>query len=446
MDGKINQDIVLRWVTDPTPGILVIKGSDSRIVTFEPELWAATAHRLEPGVGTAYRKLAEAGDFAKWWLDVCGGGQPGIRRFQLQFPSPEWERPWEAIISALDSSRWDDVSLIRQVEGDTGLPQVVELDESLTVLCIQGATNEPGLDTLELEAEFNALQAVYEGLDLSVRHAILQPIAVRPGFYNLVSILLEHPASILWFSGHAKADPPGLLLQDGHWLTPDELAVALQAVVDKGGRTPLYAVLWACETGSTPRFAVPMAAPPFMVALEKQGIAALLVSQAPLSAVAARDVATKIFEALASGRPLDHGVARARGKLLRDAGECVEDTFEWICPVVWSKGCPPPFLTWHDGREQIAQHQGIARKILPASLEEVLRQSFDAEVEKNTLWTKSARVWVKSATPSSAGSRLSWARKLLSLQKVTERTVLWFDFSGTTSSLPAHLVLKDWLA
>jgi hypothetical protein len=117
MTSSINDGIVLRWVQDPAPGFEDIAGA--RIVPFDPDAWKAADVRLQPGSGASYIRLAAAGEFGRWWPDLCARGDPSvIRRFCLQLPPALWERPWEGLVGGLDIVRWDQVSLIRQVEAD----------------------------------------------------------------------------------------------------------------------------------------------------------------------------------------------------------------------------------------------------------------------------------------------------------------------------------------
>jgi hypothetical protein len=433
------EDQILRWIEGSPPAFEVVK--EGRVLALGEAAWQAATQRLEPGAGESYGQLARSGQFGPWWPSAVGGQLPGIRRFRLQLPSEVWRRPWEGMIGALDPLRWGQVSIIRQTASDAAPIHPSKLESALTVLCIQGA---PTLDddTLDLEAELHALQTAYGALDFAAARAVAPPIAVKGRFHDLDAVLLKHFPTIIWFSGHARPDPPGLLLDDGHWLEPRELAGILRSAREKGGRTPLYAVLWACHTGSAPPFGKPSPAPAFVEALSAEGVAALLVSQAPLGDDVARRVAGEIFSALASGLPLDHGVTRARADLMRLApdDETLLKGLDWMCPVVWSRGCPPPTLCWTDQREEWARRQGLARKLLPARLANLPEQPATLEP-----WPDVPRLWVTSAAPDAEEPRAQWARRVLALQRRTARTVLWLDFlAAPREPANAAFQLRDW--
>jgi hypothetical protein len=436
-----NGSDLISWMDGPAPGVKA-GGDDPREFVFDRVIWDAAPQRLQGDAASAYQKLGGSGAFGPWWSMKCGGETPIVRRFRLRMPPSEWDRPWEGIISALDRALWPYVSIVRQTEDDTDPHHATELDAPMQVLCLHGAETGPNLGVLDLDAEFNALLSAYKGLDLAACGSIAEPRVAKVDQANLKSLLIEHRPSILWYSGHARADPPGLLLNDGHWLTPDEFAATLQEIVDEQGRTPLYVVLWACKTGNAERFSVPAAAPPFIDALARKGISGLLASQAPLSDKAARRTAGRIFSALAAGHPLDHGVASARGELMRYAGDKLLQDVDWLCPVVWCKGALPEKVTWADRREQVVRRQDAGRKLLPTELAGYAYMlQFDSDPPSP--WESARRLWIISGAAEGIAARGPWIQRVVALQKETEKTVLCFIFS---SSLPKSLsgVLKDW--
>jgi hypothetical protein len=160
---------LISWIGGDRPGVRVSGEAEPREFLFEPESWKDTPSRLDFGAGGSYRRLGESGAFGKWWADRCGGDRPGIRRFRVRMPTPLWERPWEAIVSALDRSRWADVSILRQTQDDHQPDQASELDEPLSILCVQGAASGPNLQTLDLDAEFHGIPTALETRHLSTR-------------------------------------------------------------------------------------------------------------------------------------------------------------------------------------------------------------------------------------------------------------------------------------
>jgi len=441
MSSTIEEGVVLSWPENAPPGFNDL--GLGRVVPFDEQVWNAAEERLQPGAGSSYLRLASTGDFQVWWLDRCGGEQPGIRRFRLRLPPTVWERPWEGLVAGLPKARWDQVSLIREIGTNTVLRQPSELSDPLTVLCIQGAASGPGLDTLDLAAEAAAIKDSYEALDFASRQVVAPPHAIAVTASSIESELLAHRPNTLWFSGHARDNPAGLLLADGEWLSAEQLAVCLRNTGERGGQTPLYVVLWACQTGSAPQFALPTAAPKFVEALSNVGVAAVLASQAPLADTVARVASGQIFGALASGRPLDHAVARARGILMRQAGDNLQQSIDWMCPVIWSKSCLPPSLIWSDRREEGPQRQATARKLLPSSLVRLLANGVMAE--SPLAWSDVSRLWVTSAVGSAETSRIEWAHRVLASQKNSAATVLWFDLSpGSVDAATVESNLRDW--
>jgi hypothetical protein len=222
-----NGSDLISWMDDPAPGVTV-GGENPRKFVFDRALWEAAPSSLQAGAALAYQQLGRSGEFGPWWLGKCGGETTVARRFRLRMPPSEWERPWEGFIGAIDREFRPYVSIVRQTEDDSDPHHATELDAPMQVLCLHGADSGPNLGVLDLDGEFKALRSAYEGLDLAARGSIAEPRAAKVDQANLKSLILEHSPSVLWYSGHASADPPGLLLNDGYWLTPEELAAALQ--------------------------------------------------------------------------------------------------------------------------------------------------------------------------------------------------------------------------
>jgi CHAT domain len=420
-------DTDLHW-HDP-PGWEARSGNAGRNVPFDPAAWQAAPAALGPGAVALYRQLAREGQHGPWWSDVCGGDAPGLRRFLLDLPSDHWDRPWEAMIAALDPPRWRDVSIVRRLSGPSA-PHPVEMGDQLRILVLQGSEGIGELDRIDLAAELRELERARATLDHAVQ-ALVAPFALgRPGQAEFAGLIAHERPNILWLSGHARADPPAFLLSDGTWLTPEALAGAIGACVT----APLYVVLWACRTGQLQRHAAPRAAPPFIAALAGVGVAAVLATLGPLADDVAASMARTIIAQVAVGRPLDHAVAVARGELMpaqvRDG-----ERDDWACPVVWCIDRPGDELSWAPARAP-AQRQLLARKLLPEGLEPADLDA--AAAAQAATWARYDRIWVTSASPARA--RADWLARVLESQRHESRAVLVFDFAGMA---PAY-ALRDW--
>jgi tetratricopeptide (TPR) repeat protein len=414
----------------------VRSGVTHRVVAFDPNLWSSAPASFGPGATERYRHLAREAEFGAWWADACGGEAPGQRRFLIQTPNDHWDRPWEAMIAALDDHRWADVSIARRISANTLLPQRVEAGDQLRILILQGRETGPGLGGLDLNRELAQLELARSELDCEVQ-TLVAPFAVRrPSKEELTDTLARARANVLWLSGHATSDPPQFLLDDGSWLTPDGLADSISQVVAGGGRPPLYVILWACRTGQSQRFAAPRAAPPFIAALAEVGVAAVLATLGPLADDVAPTVARSVLSQLAVGRPLDHAIARARGDLMRQ--QMVDKARDdWACPVVWCVDLPPDYIVWSEATLP-AQRQILARRLLPSglqppSLDEPARQ-------QSIIWSRYCRIWVQSPVVGSNQARAEWLSRVIEQQVLGPRPILMIDFRERN----ANWVLRDW--
>lgn len=414
----------------------VTRGVDRRHVPIDAALFAAAPPSLEPQATEPYRHLARSPDYLSWWADACGGDAPGIRRFAVHTPAVHWARPWEATIASLAEARWSDVAMLRLVSGEAKGVAPQEIGAPLRTLLVQGQEVAEGLQGLDLDAERAALEQARTQLDAAVQ-ALVSPIETRQiGQADLVAALIDVKPTILWLSGHATADPPGFLLADGHWLSPDDLAGAVKEAAQASGVVPLYVVLWACKTGLNPRFAAPRAAPPFVAALASVGVSAVLATVAPLADDIAPDFAAEVFTAIAAGRPLDHAVARARAKLMASqlpAGE----RYDWACPVIWCVDAPSDDIEWSDAAAA-AQRQSLARRLIVDPLETA--ELDGAGAAQAGLWAQYRRIWIVNRSAVSFQVRSEWLARVLGLQSVTSQMVLTFDFRGGT----ARNVIRDW--
>ena len=427
------------WTTmtwHPPDAWEVTKGRVARRLVFAADAWAAMPTRFEGDAAQRYRDLGGTGEFGAWWRDAVGGDAPGIRRFLIDADRTHWERAWEAIVAALPEWRRERVSIISRVGNAGQFAHRVAPREPLRVLVLQGAPGGEGLDTLDLDSEFREVLASYEGLDAAARLVAERPVALSADRANLVRALAEFKPGVLWLSGHADRNPPRFLLADGTWLLPAELAAAIREASVKCESVPLYVVLWACRSAAPARFGTAGAAPPFVEALCREGVAAVLGTMAPLADDAAIPAARMIFEGLAGGRPLDHAVARARSELLRAQEGSGRD--DWACIVVWCADLPPPAVAWGTTGSAHAARQSLARRLLPDGWAPT--EIDVAAAGQAAIWARQRRICAVSAAAKTSAVREAWISRLLATQKIVERHVLVFDFSD----LSPTSAIRDW--
>lgn len=418
------------------PAWRAVRGASERDVLIDPALWKAAPPQLSPGAVERYRALAGESGYLSWWADACGGDAPGARRFALNVPADHWERPWESTIAALHAPRWQDVAMSRLLAGQKTPIAPQDLGKPLRVLVLQGQQSGPSLDGLDLEAELQALIKARNSLDAAVQ-ALVPPIEARAASRaELVGLFAEIRPSLLWLSGHARNDPPGFLLADGNWMAPEELAAAIVEASKSSATVPLYVALWACRTGQAQRFVAPGAAPPFVQALARAGVSAVLATLGPLADDIAPALAAAVLGDIAIGRPLDHAVARGRaGLMAAQLGQGNRD--DWACPVVWCVDLPEVDITWSQAGA-IAPRQSLARRLLPAD-------ATPAEPTPNTtaqarIWSERQRVWVTNRTPGAFQVRAEWLSRVIEQQRFTQQMVVALDFrDGTPNN-----VLREW--
>jgi hypothetical protein len=394
---------------------------------------------LRPGATELYRQFAQSPEYLSWWADACGGDAPGVRRFVVSTPAEHWERPWESTIAALDQSRWHEVAMVRLVAGRRASVAPRDIGSPLRVLVVQGRAAGPDLPRLDLAAELNALTRARDSLDAGAKD-LVPPIEARaPGGAELAGALSETKPTLLWLSGHATDHPPGFLLADQTWLSPDELAAAVRDAARASGVVPLYVVLWACKTGLRERFTAPGAAPPFIQALATVGVSAVLATLGPFADDIAKDLAAAVLGAVALGRPLDHAVAHGRAAIM--ATQLVEnDRDDWACPVVWCVDLPAGEITWSDAAAP-AQRQELARRLLPPGIAPA-EPDVPAR-EQAAIWSRHRRVWVTERTNRMAGAfqlRSEWLSRVLAQQRINSRMVVALEFRGRSTGN----VLRDW--
>lgn len=130
---------------------------------------------------------------------------------------------------------------------------------------------------------------------------------------------------------------------------------------------------------------------------------------------------------------------------MREAGQRLGDVFDWMCPVIWSKGAASPALCWTDGRECFSQRQAAAHKLVPAALRGALAEDGQSNSGLKS-WPDQSRVWVRTlATSGANGPRIEWARRTLARLKDSHKTIVWFDlFAAPGCSPSVESQLRAW--
>ena len=358
-----------------------------------------------------FRRLATSDRFRDWWLKECGGDDPALKRFLLRFPVGVWDVPWELLIGELDRERRMRISIVRGLPGDpTTLPS--RFDRPMSVLVIKGDDGSlTGRARLELEREVALLLEAYDSLPTAHKRIMFRPQVCQPTLAEFPGLLAQAP-DVLWLSGHGSDNPPAFILADGSPLTPHGIGLAIASA----SAPPAFAAFWACDTGRVPKDNREAPSPPFYEALLRNGVASVLVMQAPVTDNGAILMAQEVLQALAAGDALDAAAVRARTVLLDAAETGKVDALDWACPVVWSSGLPAARLTWDSPEPQLAQLQAASRR---ARLNREGRAFFPPtpdELELARRWAAAPPCWVKGG--DLAAHRERWIRVLIAMQVV----------------------------
>lgn len=358
-----------------------------------------------------FRRIGTSKRFRDAWLQECGGDEPLIKRFLLQFPSGAWNKPWELLIEELDRERRPRVSIVRGLpQGPGTLPST--FDRPMSVLMVLGDDgSRTGRIPLDLKREAELLLNVYDSLPEAHRRSIVRPRYCQPTSAELANVLKVDLPDVLFLSGHGSSDPPGFILIDGSLLTPEQMGEFIAGAPAQ----PVFAAFWACDTARGPTDSREAPGPPFYLALAKSGVASVLAMQAPVTDSGAILLAQEVFQSLAGGESLDIAAARARSVLL-DARDMATDNLDWACPVVWSSGLSAARLTWNGPASKLAQFQTASRR---ARLKREGRFFFPPTAEDVEFARRCAAArlcWIKGT--ELAADRELWIRGLIASQTI----------------------------
>jgi hypothetical protein len=407
-------DVLVEWVRK-WRGVAwrIIKQSTAQEMPIPWHLYLqAPSHIRKWRALARFQRIATSKKFRDAWLLECGGDERLIKRFLLQFPAGAWDKPWELLIEELDHDRRARISIVRGLpRGPATLPS--RFDRPMSVLMVLGDDgSRTGRVRLDLRREADLLLNVYDSLPEAHRQSIVRPRYCQPTSIELANILKVDLPDVLFLSGHGSHDPPGFVLIDGSWLTPEQMGQFLESAPAQ----PIFVAFWACDTARGPKDSREAPGPPFYLALAKSGVAAVLAMQAPVTDSGAILLAQEVFQSLAGGEALDVAAARARAVLLDARNMAAADCLDWACPVVWSSGLSAARLTWNGPTSKLAQLQTASRR---ARLRREGRFFFPPtaeDIEYARRLTATRLCWIKGT--DLAAHRELWIRGMIATQIV----------------------------
>lgn len=391
----------------------------------------------DANVPRRFQNLVKGTQLQAWWHQMCGGDD--YKTFLLRFPDGRWDIPWELLIESLEPEFQRTVCLARALLKDNP-ERLTTFDTPLRILIVTGDDGAKIGRPINLDAEVAELIKVWESLSAESRQRVERPI-VEKGLHKdkLPEALRNHQPHIFWFSGHGESRKATKLLfasQSGDdWVTAAELG----GLIRKASPRLLYAIFWACETGTDGAAHEIPVSPSLFTELRRQGLSAILAMQSPIRDVSARAMAADLFQFLASGLSLERAVARARANQLEGPPVSAHPT-DWACPVVWSAGEVTDKLTWNEPSRSLTQLQVFAiqamrsRVTAPAVLSDFPTQS---ELRRAEFWISQRGIWIRGHWRDD-DHLLRWVRTLRAVQIVSPLSAISIDLRGEdpASGLP----------
>ncbi|KAB2903604.1 MAG: CHAT domain-containing protein [Anaerolineae bacterium] len=383
----------------------------------------------------------QKGDFLGKWFQICG--VENDKAFLLRgFPRNAYSVPWELLIEGIhDPTNRRNVSIIRSI-GNTTL-HARKFEKPLIVLVAKGdAAN------LNIQKEERQILQGYDSLHGSARDRVRPPIFEDVDEHNLGDLLKKHNPDVFWFSGHGafsvERNEAYVQLHDGNILSMTKLAEII-----KGSHlnpSPLYAVFWACDVGSSSeldqfRFA---SYPDVVEKLSEVGIYAILAMQSPIRDRNAIILARQVFASLAHGLPLERALAYARAELLEKTDQPTT-SLDWASPLVWSSGTPVYDLEWGIGNDEILNLQLASLQLLrfedielPQEEKELITKISDSWLAANT-----PRIWIALTSTAHTDYKITWPSLVHALLQRSEMFVLFVDMSHGNRQDPQE-ALASW--
>lgn len=267
-------------------------------------------------------------------------------------------RPWELLLDIARSGQLAErlrrITITRTL-GRSDPLEPRKISDSLRVLLLQGAG---GAQPLDFAREATAILDAHAALGPEIRRWVAKP-AIRPArLERLVDDLIEVDPQLLWFSGHGWTDGDDFKLcfaggAEGQSVSVQAIAEAVSEAHERTSQRPLFAALWACESGrgrlvGPPSLSAREAGFPVAVrAFTEAGVEAVIGVQTRIWDGSARILAEALFRALAEGQGPAPALAAAREALYRcPTADEAGSPAEWVSPVLWTGGAFIPHLDW----------------------------------------------------------------------------------------------------
>lgn len=322
--GEVEDGFLIRAEVVDARGEPVGTGWERTVAPHEvpevPDLATADEDGLA-AVGGELFGLLNGGELVEAWRQDVGTIVLDVRADRLR------ALPWELLVDNDDKCPF---SRAEQPAVRSTLPYPLdppELSVPIHLMIVVGDPEDPAVDSA---AEIDAIYRGLRGAPCCWQVDVL----VKPSREELLEAFAEVLPHVFHFVGHGTSagGAPALKIvaDSGEWdLTARFVARAL------GGAPPRLVVLNACRTAG--RTAVRGVSDAFL----KEGAAAVVSTQGDVASTAAVRFAESLYRELASGRPVDVAVARARGKLEFATGMSPSD---WALPVVETAAEPGSVL------------------------------------------------------------------------------------------------------
>ena len=306
-------------------------------------------------LGRLLTELALPGDILKLFknnLETLKAGEEGLR-LRLRIDIPELARlPWEYMILTDRAPGEDKVEDFLARRGDISIVRTGTVYEKMpdfapsSPIRIAGVLSNPSerlspdgdnLSILKVDEDKDAIDKLVAELRRLTRDECLEEVrwAPRPATIEALETVLEKPADIFYYAGHARFDP----LQDGQLILEKENGgseyYVSRNLIDllKKAHVRLV-ILNACETAYGDRKKRWSGS---ASNLEREQIPIVIGNQFKIDDEHARLLAEKIFKYLFIGYTIDQALYEAR-KAIYKCNDGAEIHRNWGVPVLYLRG------------------------------------------------------------------------------------------------------------